>query len=70
MGGVGAPPAPADQARLIRAALEVDSADELDRIESSLTEAGYEPVREGERVLVSDPSRNPLELRLRSPARA
>jgi catechol 2,3-dioxygenase len=62
--GVGAPPAPADQARLVRAALEVESPDELDAIETRLTEGGYEPVRDGERVLVNDPSRNPLELRV------
>jgi catechol 2,3-dioxygenase len=62
--GVGAPPAPADQARLIRAALEVESPEELDRIETRLTDSGNEPVRDGERVLVSDPSRNPLELRV------
>jgi hypothetical protein len=46
-----------------RAALEVDGDDELDRIEARLADAGAEPVREGDRVLVEDPSRNPLELR-------
>jgi catechol 2,3-dioxygenase len=61
--GVGAPPAPPDQARLKRAGLEVDGEDELDRIEARLADAGAEPVREGARVLVDDPSRNPLELR-------
>jgi catechol 2,3-dioxygenase len=61
--GVGAPPAPADQARLRRAALEVDGEDELDRIEARLADAGAEPVRDGNRLLVEDPSRNPLELR-------
>ena len=61
--GVGAPPAPPDQARLKRAALEVDGEDELDRIEARLADAGAEPVRDGGRVLVDDPSRNPLELR-------
>jgi catechol 2,3-dioxygenase len=61
--GVGAPPAPPDQARLRRAALEVDGDDELDRIEARLSDAGAEPVRDGARVLVEDPSRNPLELR-------
>lgn len=61
--GVGAPPAPPEQARLVRAALEVDGADELDRIEARLADAGHEPVRDGDRVLVEDPSRNPLELR-------
>jgi catechol 2,3-dioxygenase len=61
--GVGAPPAPPDQARLKRAALEVDGEDELDRIEARLADAGAEPVRDGARVLVDDPSRNPLELR-------
>jgi catechol 2,3-dioxygenase len=62
--GVGAPPAPPDQARLTRAALEVDGADQLDRIETRLSEAGHEPVRDGGRLLVDDPSRNPLELRV------
>ena len=61
--GVGAPPAPPDQARLKRAALEVDGEDQLDRIEARLADAGAEPVRDGARVLVDDPSRNPLELR-------
>jgi catechol 2,3-dioxygenase len=61
--GVGAPPPPPDQARLMRAALAVDGEDELDRIEARLSDAGADPVRDGERVLVEDPSRNPLELR-------
>jgi catechol 2,3-dioxygenase len=61
--GVGAPPAPPDQARLTRAALEVESEDVLDAIESRLHDAGAEPVRDDGRVLVEDPSRNPLELR-------
>jgi catechol 2,3-dioxygenase len=61
--GIGAPPAPPDQARLRRAALEVEGEDELDRIEGRLADAGAEPVRDGPRVLVEDPSRNPLELR-------
>jgi catechol 2,3-dioxygenase len=61
--GVGAPPAPPDQARLRRAALEVDGEDALDAIEARLADAGAEPVRDGGRVLVDDPSRNPLELR-------
>jgi catechol 2,3-dioxygenase len=61
--GVGAPPPPPDQAALKRAALEVADADELDRIEARLSDAGAEPVRDGDRVLVADPSRNPLELR-------
>ena len=61
--GVGAPPPPADQARLKRAALEVDGEDELARIEARLADAGADPVRDGGRVLVDDPSRNPLELR-------
>src|SRR3954468_6371398 len=60
--GVGAPPAPPEQARLTRAALEVESEDALDGIESRLTDAGAEPVRDDGRVLVDDPSRNPLEL--------
>ena len=66
--GVGAPPAPPDQARLRRAALEIADPDELERIEGRLADAGAEPVRDGDRVLVDDPSRNPLELRL-SPSR-
>jgi catechol 2,3-dioxygenase len=61
--GVGAPPPPADQAALRRAALEVDGEDELERIEARLADAGHEPVRDGDRVLVEDPSRNPLLLR-------
>jgi catechol 2,3-dioxygenase len=61
--GVGAPPAPPDQARLLRAVLEVADADELDRIEERLSDAGAEPVRDDGRVLVADPSRNPIELR-------
>jgi catechol 2,3-dioxygenase len=64
--GVGAPPPPADQAALKRAALEVDSADRLDAIEARLSDAGHEPVRDGHRLLVTDPSRNPLELRAAS----
>src|SRR3954468_13944831 len=61
--GVGAPPAPPDQARLTRAALEVADEADLDRIEAQLSDAGAEPVRDGDRLLVDDPSRNPLELR-------
>jgi catechol 2,3-dioxygenase len=61
--GVGAPPPARDQAALRRAALEVADADELDRIEARLTDAGHAPVREGDSVLVDDPSRNPLLLR-------
>jgi catechol 2,3-dioxygenase len=64
--GVGAPPPPPDQAALKRAALEVDSADRLDEIGSRLAGAGAEPVRDGDRLLVADPSRNPLELRVAS----
>ena len=62
--GVGAPPAPPEQARLKRAALEVESEDALDAVESRLADAGAEPVRDDGRVLVDDPSRNPLELRV------
>jgi catechol 2,3-dioxygenase len=62
--GVGAPPPPPDQAALKRAVLEVDSADRLDEIETRLSDAGAEPVRDGDRLLVADPSRNPLELRV------
>jgi catechol 2,3-dioxygenase len=62
--GVGAPPAPPDQARLTRAALEVEDEEALDAIESRLADAGAEPVRDDGRVLVDDPSRNPLELRV------
>jgi catechol 2,3-dioxygenase len=62
--GVGAPPPPPDQAALKRAVLEVDSADRLDEIETRLSDAGAEPVREGDRLLAADPSRNPLELRV------
>jgi catechol 2,3-dioxygenase len=62
--GVGARPAPPEQARLKRAALEVADADELERIEARLDDAGVEAVRDGDRVLVEDPSRNPLELRV------
>jgi catechol 2,3-dioxygenase len=62
--GVGAPPAPPDQARLKRAALEIADPDELERIEARLGDAGVEAVRDGSRVLVEDPSRNPLELRV------
>jgi catechol 2,3-dioxygenase len=61
--GVGAPPPPPGQAAMRRAALEVEGDDELDRIEARLSDAGSEPVREGSRLLVEDPSRNPLELR-------
>jgi catechol 2,3-dioxygenase len=61
--GVGAPPPPPDQAALRRAVLEVDGEDELERIEARLADAGHEPVRDGDRVLVEDPSRNPLLLR-------
>jgi hypothetical protein len=61
---VGAPPAPPDQARLKRAALEIADPDELERIEARLGDAGVEAVRDGSRVLVEDPSRNPLELRV------
>jgi catechol 2,3-dioxygenase len=64
--GVGAPPPPPGQAALRRAALEVESEDELDRIEARLADAGREPVRDGDRLLVEDPSRNPLELRAAS----
>jgi catechol 2,3-dioxygenase len=62
--GVGAPPPPPEQAALKRAALEVDSADRLDAIEKRLADAGAEPVRDGDRLLVADPSSNPLELRV------
>src|SRR4051794_30179391 len=56
--GVGAPPAPPDQARLTRAAFEVESESTLDLIEARATAA----VRDGGRLLLEDPSRNPLEL--------
>jgi len=62
--GVGAPPAPPEQARLTRAALEVESEAALAEIESRLADAGAQPVRNDGRVLVDDPSRNPLELRV------
>jgi catechol 2,3-dioxygenase len=62
--GVGAPPAPPEQARLKRAALEVESEEALDAIESRLADAGAEAVRDGGRLLVDDPSSNPLELRV------
>src|SRR4051794_33397715 len=62
--GVGAPPAPPEQARLVRAAFEVSDQAALDAIEERLTGAGAEPVRDGDRVLAQDPSGNPLELRL------
>src|SRR4051812_30904238 len=61
--GVGAPPAPADQARLTRAALELSDEADLEAIEKRARAAGAEPVRDGERLLLEDPSRNPLELR-------
>ena len=61
--GVGAPPPPPDQAALRRATLEVDGEDALDRVEARLADSGHEPVRDEGRVLVNDPSRNPLELR-------
>jgi catechol 2,3-dioxygenase len=63
--GVGAPPPPADQAALRAATWTVDSADELDAIEARLADGGFEPVRSDGRLLVADPSRNPLELRIR-----
>jgi catechol 2,3-dioxygenase len=62
--GVGAPPPPPDQAAMRRAALVVSDADALDAIEERLSDAGHEPVRDDGRLLVADPSRNPLELRL------
>jgi catechol 2,3-dioxygenase len=62
-GGVGVPPPPPDQAALKRAVLEVDGEAELERLEARLAGAGHEPVRDGGRVLVSDPSHNPLLLR-------
>jgi catechol 2,3-dioxygenase len=62
--GVGAPPPPPDQAAMRRAALEVADSDELDRIEARLSDAGAEPVRDGTKLLVADPSQNPLELRV------
>jgi catechol 2,3-dioxygenase len=65
--GVGAPPAPPDQARLTRAALEVESEAALDAVESRLADAGAEAVRDDGRLLVEDPSRNPLELRVTRP---
>ena len=61
--GVGAPPAPPGQARLLRAALEVADAADLDRLEAQLSDSGAEPVRNEGRILVEDPSRNPIELR-------
>jgi catechol 2,3-dioxygenase len=64
--GVGAPPPPPDQAALKRAVLEVESADRLDDIEARLADGGADPVRDGDRLLVADPSRNPLELRVAS----
>src|SRR4051794_37906483 len=56
--GGGAPPAPADQARLTRAAFEVESESTLDAIEAGARDA----VRDGPRLLLEDPSRNPLAL--------
>jgi catechol 2,3-dioxygenase len=61
--GVGAPPPARDQAALRRAALEVSDRDEIDRIEARLSDAGHAPVREGDSLLVDDPSRNPLLVR-------
>jgi catechol 2,3-dioxygenase len=61
--GVGAPPPARDQAALRRATIEVLGEEELDRIERRLTDAGHAPVREGDSVLVDDPSANPLRLR-------
>lgn len=62
--GVGAPPPAPEQAQLRRAALEVDGAESLDRIETRLADAGLEPARnERGEVLFEDPSRNPLLLR-------
>ena len=62
--GVGAPPAPPEQARLKRAALEIESDEALAEIVARLEDAGAEPVRDDGRVLVDDPSSNPLELRV------
>jgi catechol 2,3-dioxygenase len=61
--GVGAPPPPPDQAALQRAVFVVSGEDELDAIEARLSDDGAEPVRSDGRMLVADPSRNPLELR-------
>lgn len=61
--GVGAPPPARDQASLQRAAIEVQGAGALDRIEARLADGGYAPARDGDAVLVDDPSRNPLLLR-------
>jgi catechol 2,3-dioxygenase len=61
--GVGAPPPARDQAALRRATIEVLGEEELDRIERRLADAGQAPVREGDSVLVDDPSANPLRLR-------
>jgi catechol 2,3-dioxygenase len=61
--GVGAPPPARDQAALRRATIEVRGDEELDRIEGRLTDAGHATVREGDSVLVDDPSSNPLGLR-------
>ena len=62
--GVGAPPPPADQAAMRAASWVVSSSDELDAIEARLADGGFDPVRDDGRLLVSDPSRNPLELRV------
>lgn len=60
--GEGAPPPPAGSRGLRQFEIVLPGADQVAIEESRLREAGFEPERDGDRVLVSDPSGNRVVL--------
>jgi catechol 2,3-dioxygenase len=60
--GEGVPPPPAGSRGLRQFAIELPGADQLAAEEDRLREAGFEPVREGDRIRVADPSGNEVVL--------
>jgi catechol 2,3-dioxygenase len=60
--GEGAPPPPAGSRGLRQFEIELPGPDQLATEEDRLGEAGFEPVREGDRVRIADPSGNEVVL--------
>ena len=60
--GEGVPPPPEGSRGLRQFAIELPGPDQLAAEEDRLREAGFEPVREDDRVRVTDPSGNRVEL--------
>jgi catechol 2,3-dioxygenase len=65
--GEGAPPPPSGSRGLRQFEIVVPSADQLAAEEDRLTEAGFEPASEDDRVLVTDPSGNEVALTTPTP---